>query len=313
MTEFNVLVALDNDHRREQLVGNILSKHKVRFLLLTEHPAPEHLAKCEYVITWNSDTSLWSRLPKLKLVQNFGAGVDHLDLSNNRLQQVPVCRFSDPGLSQQMANYVLAQILTDKLKFSDFQIAQNKSKWQCLVPRAGNKVAILGIGEIGIVVAKLLNQTGFEVMAWRRSPKEIHGVSVFYGQEGLESMLSEADYLINILPLTLETTGLINQDFLNLLNPECCLINVGRGKTVDEKALVNSLNAGLLRKAILDVFEQEPLPENSVLWSHQGIQITPHIASLSDPEAVVDLFLDNIHRLNSGRKLRHLVSIDKGY
>lgn len=271
------------------------------------------LAAATALLVWNPDPALWALMPKLEFVQSYGAGVDHLMPFWDRLSPLSVARFVDPELSENMSHYVISQILNDQLHARRYADQQRQSVWRPLDPRAGKRVLVMGLGEIGRKVADDLMGLGYQVTGWSRTPKAGLRYPALSGLEALQSSLKDVDYVVNILPLTTETRQLVNAHLLGKMSPHVCFINVGRGATVDIAALVRQLDQGLLRKAILDVFEFEPLPADDPAWQHPKIVVTPHIASITNIKQVVALFAENQRRHITGKSLLFGVNMSLGY
>ena len=154
---------------------------------------------------------------------------------------------------------------------------------------------------------------GFEVRGWSTSKKEIQNVKSFAGNEALDTFLKKSDILINLLPLTKETEGILNIKTLQKLPKGAFLINVGRGEHLIEEDLIQLLDNSHLSGALLDVFREEPLPKNHAYWKHPKIIITPHVASLTNVESAAKQIIENYKRFTNNQKLKHIVSIKKGY
>jgi len=174
-------------------------------------------------------------------------------------------------------------------------------------------IGILGLGDIGIEVGKLLKHAGFRVVALKRQASGQTNASGMEITNKLENVLDQADYLVNILPSTLHTRNLLSGDVLSSCQRKPVFINVGRGDVIDEKSIVHALEQEWISSAILDVFATEPLPKESLLWSHPSILITPHVSALSLAEDVVDVFLMNLEHYLSKSPLKYQVDWQKGY
>ena len=159
----------------------------------------------------------------------------------------------------------------------------------------------------------MLVRFGFDVAGWSRTPKEIEGVTCFHGPEGLDQMLARTDILVCLLPLTPATRGILNGELFAKLPRGACLINVGRGGHQVERDLLEALDSGQLREATLDVFEEEPLPADSPLWSHPQVIVTPHIASMTMPETAAKAVGENIKRMEAGLPPLNVVDFERGY
>lgn len=307
------VIALADPVRNEQARSEMQRQFPEAEILTYPGADRSQLVKASALLVWQPDPELWAQVPNLAFVQSYGAGVDHLASHWDQLSQIPVARFVDPELSQNLSRYVISHILDDQLQGDRYRAQQQQSLWQSFDPRPGNRVLVLGLGVIGCKVAEDLVVLGYQVSGWSRTPKAQSRYATLAGLEPLQSALSEADYVVNLLPLTEDTRQIVNARLLVFMSSDCCFINGGRGATVDSTALVHQLDQGLLRKAVLDVFEQEPLPQDHTLWQHPKVIVTPHIASISNIQKVVDLFAENQRRCVAGTPILHVVDKTLGY
>jgi glyoxylate/hydroxypyruvate reductase A len=171
----------------------------------------------------------------------------------------------------------------------------------------------MGLGELGGDAARHLAILGFDTAGWSRSPRQVDGVTCFHGADGLAAFLARTEILICLLPLTDATRGIVNADLLAGLPEGATFINAGRGGHVVEADLLAALDSGQISEATLDVFQTEPLPEDSPLWAHPQVTVTPHIAAFSDPRALVDQVAENIRRDLAGEPLINTVDPERGY
>jgi glyoxylate/hydroxypyruvate reductase A len=174
-------------------------------------------------------------------------------------------------------------------------------------------VTILGLGELGRCTAGMLASIGFEVSGWSRSRKSLDQCTCYAGPEELGEAVGNADYVVCLLPLTPETRGILNRDLFSSMKEGAYLINAARGGHLVVDDLLDALYRGKLSGAGLDVFEQEPLPQDSPLWRHPRVLVTPHIASVSPDQDMVDYILENYRALRNGTPLHHLVNPALGY
>lgn len=255
----------------------------------------------------------------LKAILSLGAGVDGL-LRHPALPDVPVVRFIDDELSQCMADYVLAHVGMHQRLETRFRRDQAARRWVQLYPPPAStiSVGVMGLGVIGSFVIERLKGLGYQLNGWSRSPKTIEGVTTFHGAEQFEDFLGSTDILVNLLPLTAETEGILNrQTFGKLrrgpLEGGPVVINAGRGKHQREADLVAALGDGTLGAASLDVFEVEPLPQDSPLWALDNCYITPHIAGVSNERTGVSYFSRIIADHEAGKPLINVVDRARGY
>lgn len=278
-------------------------------------PNDSNREEISFALTWRHPYGIFKDYPNLKCISSMGAGVDHLlrdpDLPNN----ISITRLVDPYLAQDMAEFVLALIMNHLRDLNAFKIKQIESIWKpAEYLRVKNvKVGIMGVGAIGAKVATELQKTGFNVIGWARTAKEELGMKVYSGTKEFPDFLSHTDILVSILPLTPETKGILNKKSLQLLPKNAFVINVGRGEQIIEEDLMQLISEGHLSGASLDVFSEEPLPKDNRLWRHPRINITPHIASLTNPTSVAPQIVENYYRMKEGKPLLNIVSREKGY
>lgn len=276
-------------------------------------------ADVDYIFVWKPAPDAFDGLVNLKAVLSFGAGVDAL-LQHKRLPARPIVRFVDADLTQRMSDYVLANVLMHHRLFTRFREDQAARRWVQLYPPAAAEVCvgIMGLGVLGQDAIRHLRVFGFQLRGWSRSPKAIEGVQCFAGKEQFDAFLGGTDILVNLLPLTPETTGILNYDTFGKLRrggleDGPVVINAARGRHQREADIVRALTDGTLRAASLDVFEVEPLPEDSPLWALPNCFITPHIAAASSEKTGVAYFARAILDHEAGRPLPNVVDVARGY
>lgn len=255
------------------------------------------------------------RLPNLQLAASVGAGADGILSAPDLPGHVKVTRAVEPGLGFSMAQFVALQILRQFRSLPKMEQQHTAGEWKRLpVPDARSvTVGIMGLGAIGAVVADAIAALGFNVIGWTRSNKPASRVPTFVGEAGMKEFLGQCNFMVCLLPITAETTGLLNRTRLSQLPKDSFVINVARGGIVVEDDLLALVNEGHLSGAALDVFATEPLPASSPFWRHDKILVTPHIAAQPSIGPVVEQFLDNLSRLQDGRPLLHEVDRRLGY
>jgi len=277
-------------------------------------PGVKKKDRISFAVCWNHPAHVLEMYPNLKVISSLGAGVDHL-LSDPSLEEHHrICRVVTPSLGDQLSSYVLNAILNYRFNTANYIDQQRKGNWKKhdTVPASDCHVGILGLGEMGSSVAKYIKNAGYEVSGWSRSPKKLSGIHTFSRNE-LSDFLQQTHILVCCLPLTTETEGILDLELFQQLKDPSYLINVGRGKHLVEEDLIYALKTGTLAGACLDVFSEEPLPENHIFWNRPGICITPHIASITDPEEAAPVILENYKRMLSGMDLLNEVDRDRGY
>lgn len=249
----------------------------------------------------------------LKWVHSTGAGVDKYlygqEWDESILLTRTVCSFG-----QRIGEYCLSYLLRDVQMHGTFAQMKAQRQWNPEEPKLldSQRVVIYGTGEIGQEIARIFSTFGIKVSGVSRSGESVPFFDEVVKTENASFLLQEADWIISTLPLTKQTYKIFNDDFFQQLN-NSGFINVGRGATVDESALLGALQKKKLRQAVLDVFEAEPLPETSPLWEHPDIVITPHISAVTTPEEAVDCFLDTLVKVEHNEPLHNQVKTKKGY
>jgi glyoxylate/hydroxypyruvate reductase A len=276
-------------------------------------------ADVRYIFAWKPKPDAFKGLTGLEAVLSLGAGVDAL-LKHPNLPDLPIVRFVDQDLSQRMSDYVVANVTMHHRCVTRFRADQKAKRWVQFYPPSASEttVGIMGMGVLGQDAAKRLKPLGFTLRSWSRTQKDVEGVTCFSGDEGLDAFLEGTDILVNLLPLTPETTGILNYDTFKKLNRANLkggpvIVNAARGGHQKEADIARALTDGTLGAASLDVFEVEPLPESSPLWDIENCYITPHIAAISDEKSGVRYFSQIIKDHLAGKPLRNVIDRQLGY
>ncbi|WP_437615512.1 glyoxylate/hydroxypyruvate reductase GhrA [Erwinia sp. V71] len=281
---------------------------------------PGDNAPADYALVWNPPTEMLQGRDTLKGVFALGAGVDSI---LSRLKQypdllpagVPLFRLEDTGMALQMQEYAVHTVLGWFRRFDDYRHQQQQALWQPLenYRREDFTIGLLGAGVLGGSVASSLAAWGFPVSCWSRSAKQIDGVTSYHGADQLAPFLASTQVLINLLPNTPQTVGMINRQLLQQLKPGAFVINLARGAHLIEDDLLAALDAGEIKAAALDVFAREPLSEDSPLWSHPRVTITPHNAAVTLPEEAMNYIAKSIAQREAGEMPPGRVDIARGY
>lgn len=276
-------------------------------------------SEVRYIFVWKPKPDAFDGLVNLKAVLSLGAGVDAL-LKHPRLPDAPIVRFVDEDLSQRMSDYVVAHVTMHHRQFSRFRDDQKVRRWSQYYPPAAGEttVGIMGMGVLGQDAVTRLRPLGFDLRSWSRTPKVIEGVEGFTGPEAFDAFLAGTDILVNLLPLTPETTGILNRETFAKLRRDRLqggpvIINAARGGHQKEADIVAALEDGTLGAASLDVFEVEPLPQDSPLWAQPNCYITPHIAAISNEQSGVSYFSAILRNHEAGTALPNVVDRKRGY
>jgi glyoxylate/hydroxypyruvate reductase A len=277
------------------------------------------LSSVKYAVVWGPEPGLLGRCPSLEAIFSVGAGVDHI-FSDPDLPQLPIVRFVDPMLTGPMVEWVVLQVLLHMRQQRRYDQQQRDHHWGELPQPSAPKfrIGIMGLGELGQACAAQLSGFGFAINGWSNSPKDVADVTSYHGNDQLKDFLAVTDILVSLLPLTDATTGIINRDLIDGLAKDGpfgapVLINAGRGGSQVETDILAALQDGRLHGASLDVFETEPLPVDSPLWTQPNLFITPHAAAMSDPDALAAHVAEQIARHEDGRGLQNLVDRNLGY
>ncbi|HBV1837758.1 glyoxylate/hydroxypyruvate reductase GhrA [Klebsiella quasipneumoniae] len=273
----------------------------------------------DYALVWHPPVEMLQGRA-LKAVFALGAGVDSIlsklrDHPDMLPLSIPLFRLEDTGMGRQMQEYAVSQVLHWFRRFDDYQALKLASRWQPLPEYRADEftIGIMGAGVLGAKVAESLQPWGFPLRVWSRSRKSWPQVQSFAGQAELGGFLQGTRVLINLLPNTAETVGIINQTLLAQLPDESYLLNLARGVHVVEEDLLAALNNGKLKGAMLDVFSREPLPQESPLWAHPRVAMTPHVAAVTRPMEAIAYIAGTISRLERGESVSGQVNRQRGY
>jgi glyoxylate/hydroxypyruvate reductase len=269
--------------------------------------------KVRYLLTWNAPNDV-SRFRNLEVLFSIGAGVDQFK-PETIPGHVKLVRMVEDGIIRMMQEYVVLGVLTLHREMLAYREQQRSGLWQALAaPHAADRrVGFLGLGTLAQAAIDRLKPFGFPLSAWSRSKKALESVTCFHGDDQLGDFLQGTDILVCLLPLTAQTSGILNAKLFSLLPAGARLLHVGRGPQLDQGALIEALDSGRLAAAMLDVTDPEPLPESHALWSHPKVIITPHIASVTQPHTAAQAVIENIRRHRAGQDPIGLVDRTLGY
>ncbi|OOE86274.1 D-2-hydroxyacid dehydrogenase [Salinivibrio sharmensis] len=296
----------------------VISEHAETYHQLLETAQLPDLAitsSAEEASIWLADPPLAAphlhHAKALRWLQSTFAGTDALIQAPFRDYQLTNVRGIFGAL---MAEYVFGHILTETRHIHQYAEQQAQCRWQPhpYQSLSGKTLAILGTGAIGQHIATVAHAFGMRVLGVNQAGRPVEAFDQTMTLPELQQTLGEVDVLISTLPATPETDKCLNADFWQQAQ-NLIFINVGRGATVEEPALIHALDNKKLGLAVLDVMQQEPLPDQHPFWTHPNVKVTPHIAAVSFPEQVFALFADNYRRWRAGDPLMHQVDFDKGY
>lgn len=306
------LIITDRDvtSLRNQLEENL--EERVPVWVYPDIPIPEDVIMA---VVWKHPPNVLSQFPNLELVSSFGAGVEHIMQDESLPPNAAVTRIVDDSLSISMRNFVLMAVLNIQRQFRDLLNNQANHKWE--KPKTVElplRIGVLGLGALGGRIAQDLAHLHFEVYGFSRRKKEIADVKTYSAEEKqLPTFLSRVNLLINILPHTPDTEGILDFLFLSMLPPRSFLINVGRGNQLVEEDLLRAIEEDHIQEAWLDVFQTEPLPKDHPFWGHEQIIITPHIASVTNQGEAARILADNYRNIVSDEPLVFEVDRGAGY
>ena len=275
--------------------------------------AEVHVADAEVLYAWNFPRHLLPRAKRLRWVQNMGAGVERF-LIPELPKGVALTRIA--GIfGPWMAEYVLGWCLWHTQRTELFRAQQRESRWRQVDPLRlhGAELCIVGLGDIGRTIARAARGVGMRVSGVSQSGRKAPGVDRVYRARDLGKPLASADFVVLTVPLTPATRGLIGAREFASMKPSAWLVNIGRGPLVDGEALLEALSEKRIGGAVLDVFDEEPLPADHPLWRLENVVITPHISGPSTPDEIGPIFDDNLRRYLARRPLRFEVDRKRGY
>lgn len=270
----------------------------------------------EVIFVFRPPRGVWSGAKRLRLIQTIGAGIDAVLPAPDLPAGVRIANARGVH-GEQMSEHALAMMLAFAKQLPQALANQQMRRWHRYTPDslAGKTCSILGMGTIGRAVAERAKQFGMRVIGTQREPKPCRYADEILPPEQTPRAVQQADYLVVILPKTPQTRHLLDAKILANLQSDAVLINMARGGIVDEAVVANMLKEGRLRGAAMDVFEEEPLPEASELWTIPNLVITPHVAGLVPDylDRVLEIFTDNIRRLEGGHPLINEIDRGRGY
>jgi glyoxylate/hydroxypyruvate reductase A len=270
--------------------------------------------KIDVAIVANPNPTEVKKLVNLKWIQSVWVGVEKL-VESFKSERVKIVRLVDPEMNRTMSEAVLSWVLYLHRDMHFYQVHQNKRVWKeaDYIKPSKKIVSIIGLGELGSASAAKLIENGFNVCGWSRGKKNIKKVKSFTGELGLKNMLKQTDILVCLIPLTRKTKYLLNYKMLSYLKKGASIINFARGAIINAKDLVKHLNSGTIKHAVLDVFEQEPLPKTSILWKHKNVTVLPHISAHTDMDTASSIVCKNIKMYRLKNRIPKSVDMTRGY
>jgi glyoxylate/hydroxypyruvate reductase len=281
-----------------------------------DHTSARPADDVRLALAWHPPDDAFAHYPDLRAVCSIGAGVDNIVNCPSLPPDVEVVRVVDPAQAELMSGFVAWHVISHQRSFARYGAQQCERVWQRLPQRNAQDVPVglLGYGEIGQRVAADLAMLGFPTMCWSRTAKQVTGrVKAYHGPAGLSTMLGATEVLVNLLPLTPETRGILNRTLFAKMRRGGSLIQVGRGEHLVEADLLAALDTGHLAGAALDVFATEPLPSAHPFWGHPKIVITPHDACEVSLGAITSTLLATADAIRLGQRPPHAIDRQRGY
>lgn len=308
-----VFVSQESPERQQQWLTALRAQLPQEQIVL---PDKATAAEVDLAIVANPNPDELQRFLPLKWVQSLWAGVDAM-VADPRFAPFNIVKLADPQLAQTMAESVLAWTLYLHKNMPQYAAQQAKQHWQalpCAAP-ADYPVTILGAGPLAVASVAMLQRFGFNALCWSRRPKSGFAVPHIHGEAALTARLATTKVLTSLLPLTPQTKHFVNLELLQHLPAQANVINFSRGAVVDTDALLKVLSGDTshLAHAVLDVFEQEPLPNHNPLWTHPKVTVLPHISAPSSIESAATIAANNIRRFRETGKVPAAVDLGRGY
>jgi glyoxylate/hydroxypyruvate reductase A len=276
-------------------------------------------AEVHYAAVWKPVPGDLAAFPNLRAIFNLGAGVDAL-MADSSLPKVPLVRVAVADLTARMTEYVVLHVLMHHRQELYLRASQREKRWAPKMqwPAGAISVGIMGLGTLGADAAQVLARLGFRVSGWSRSERKIDGIQCFHGEGQLDGFLKTTNILVCLLPLTPDTTHILNRGLFAKLDATSpigapVVINAGRGGLQNEADILRCLDDGTLGAASLDVYATEPLPADSRFWTHPNVVLTPHNAADTDPDEISKYVARQIARFEAGGALDNVVDRARGY
>ncbi len=311
----NIVVVLTREQEDFSERLSLLNLPDLEIIIPTDvDNASLEVAKANILLGYPTLTSKYINEAKnVTWVQSVFAGVDSLCTSNFREDYLLTNVRNVYG--EVMAEYTFAYLLMFEREILENIALQKEHTWlEREAKTLKNKtLAILGAGSIGKDIAKIAKAFGMRTLGCKTTSQPVESFDEIFVANELEAMLPQADYIVNVLPKTKDTDNLINKHILSCMKKTAIFINIGRGNAVNEQDLIQAVNEKRIAKAVLDVFNEEPLPKENPLWSTENVYITPHFAGYFSSDKILEIFAENYDRFIKNKDLLYKVNIKKGY
>ncbi|KEO74015.1 2-hydroxyacid dehydrogenase [Anditalea andensis] len=304
-------VAIIAPGRNVAVWKKIIEQHN-QMVQVEIYPDISHRDDIEMVMLWQHPSGILKDFKNLKFISSMGAGVDHILKDPDVSSDIPITRVKDDQLTFSMTNYVIMGILNHHRRLNHFADNKKNKNWDMTMPEVDVKIGVMGVGELGGDVLDKLKYMGFRVAGYGYSKKASIPYPYYYGDQ-LADFLRQVNVVVCLLPLTPKTEGIMDNKFFEQCQTGTYIINVARGKHLVEEDLMEALVSGKISGALLDVYRKEPLPETHPFWEHPAIMMTPHIASVTNPEAAAPQIAENCSRFLANKPLNNIIDRNKGY
>ncbi len=272
-------------------------------------------ATIRYALSHDPAPGAFDPYPNLKLVCSWGAGVDKFLGAVELPDGVILNRMTDPGQADMMAAFAAYYVTGWHRKMFDYPDQQSARIWREIdwTPNADVTVGVLGFGRMGAAIGRSLKTLGYPVRAWAGRARVEDGISVEAGDAALLDIAREARVLVNVLPLTPATEGILSARLFDVMREDSLLVQLARGGHLVEDDLVDALARGRPAMAALDVFATEPLPQDHVFWGHPKVFLTPHVGSAASEDGVAQAVARAIAAVDAGQRPEGFVDLARGY
>ncbi|MCA1386360.1 MULTISPECIES: D-2-hydroxyacid dehydrogenase [unclassified Bradyrhizobium] len=290
----------------------------VRVLIAKDQASlDQHVAEADVLLAHSFPAEIFDKARRLRWFQCASAGVDSVLSIRDRVGDLVVTNVRGMH-GEVIADFVMAGMTMMHWDFPRFMREQSRKEWRprSIAPLAERTLGVVGLGSIGTAIARRAKSAGMTVIGSKRDVTQpVSGIDTLFPPEGLAEVLGLSDFVVLAVPHVSETTRLIGRKELQLMRRTAFLINIARGSVIAENELVEALQGGTIAGALLDVFEREPLPVDSPLWTMPNVIVTPHVAGwLSDYNArALEIFNDNLQRFLDRKPLRNVVDLKRGY
>lgn len=278
--------------------------------------AEDYLPRTEIILGWKFPTQLLYKpmASSVRWYQSMGAGVDDLVRNNSFPEGITLTRIVDQ-FGSYISEYVFSFLLYLSKDIPRMRLSQLNHKWEPFIADSlkGKTIGVAGLGSIGAEIVRKARAFDMNVYGLSFSGRQASLVDKHFTPNQWGKFVKDLDFLVLTLPLTDSTYHILNKNLLLKMKLNATLINVGRGKLIDQDSLISVMQSGHLQSAVLDVFETEPLPKDHVFWSMPNVFVTSHLSGPSTIDGVSTFFLENLKRCNNQMSLQGLVDPNRGY